>query len=110
MVPVVRLISLVARLVGVLTKVIGVLSTVIVSLRTKLVVSEFVPAAPFNSVEVEICAGVGVALLFLLAPVVVASPKGVAAVPSERGLPDAKSAGCSSSDPGIELSCLVVSG
>ena len=73
MVPVVRLISLVARLVGVLTMVIGVPFTVIVSPRTKLVVSEFVPAAPFNSVDVEICAGV-VALLFLLAPVVVASP------------------------------------
>src|SRR5438552_1263354 len=71
MVPVVRLISLVARLVGVLTMVIAVPSTVIVSPRTKLVVSEFVPAPPFNSVDVEICAGV-VALLFLLAPVVVA--------------------------------------
>ena len=53
--------------------VIGVPFTVIVSPRTKLVVSEFVPAPPFNRVDAVMGAGV-VALLFLRRAGVVASP------------------------------------
>ena len=48
-------------------------------------------------------------LLFCAEPMVEASVGGGAGVPSATGL-ELNDPGCSSSDPGTEVSCLVVSG
>ena|SRR5437879_6587935 len=76
-VPVVTLIWFAARFVGVVTMLITVVFTVIVSPggpATKLVVSESVFGPPFNRVDGVMGVGVGVSLLFLAAPTIVASP------------------------------------
>ena len=71
---------------------------------------ESLPAAPESKVA-PVLATDGVILLLCCVPVVEESMGGAAGVPSVTGLwPELNDPGCSSSDPGTEVSCLVVSG
>src|SRR6266446_3806002 len=99
-----------ARFVAPATKVMIVPLTVTVSRGAKFAPIEFVAGAPESSVKGLIGAG-GAALLFCAEPGVLESAKGVGGVPAVTGfLPAEKSAGRNNSDPGTDLSCLLVNG